>query len=148
MADEFKFTPETQRVINAAMQRSGENSEEYIGTGYVLFFLIDQPGLGEKYGLDREKIRGFLKRILIPFPPNQGTSELSYSPRFRRVLGIARYLAVETRKETIEDVVINEEDLLCAIAKEGIGTGVLALEAEGYNLKSIEEKYFRSNGSV
>ena len=133
-----KLNERARRVLDSAPEEARAFNHNYIGTEHLLLALLrDGEGVAAQaltaLGLTLDGVRAAVERIIgRGKEPVEG--ELPYTPRMRKVLG----LAVD-EAERAGHVFVRTEDILLALVRDGGGIAVDILDRYGV-LSNVRER--------
>ncbi|MFQ5505802.1 MAG: Clp protease N-terminal domain-containing protein, partial [Planctomycetota bacterium] len=122
-----RFTDRAKKVMSLARQEAQKFNHEYIGTEHILLGLV-QEGNGvaanvlQKMGVDLEKIRQEVEKIVKSGPSMATMSNLPFTPRAKKVLELAMEEASQLGHNYI-----GTEHLLLGLIKENEGIAAQVL---------------------
>ncbi|MCC8020505.1 MAG: ATP-dependent Clp protease ATP-binding subunit [Akkermansia sp.] len=133
------FTPRVQQVTLLARREADRFHHNYIGAEHLLLALL-QLGQGvahavmERAGLDLELLRQRTEQSLLPGNFPQGTGNLPFTPRVKKLLALA---AKEAR--SLKHSYIGTEHLLLAILEDGEGLAWSVLHSAGLTYEQARQ---------
>jgi ATP-dependent Clp protease ATP-binding subunit ClpC len=122
-----RFTDRAKKVMSLARQEAQKFNHEYIGTEHILLGLV-QEGNGvaanvlQKLGVDLDKIRTEVEKIVKSGPTMATMSNLPFTPRAKKVLELAMEEASQ-----LGHSYIGTEHLLLGLIKENEGIAAQVL---------------------
>ena len=135
-----RFTERAKKVIILAREEAGRLNHDYIGTEHILLGLVKVGGgvaseVLEGLGLDLEKLRFEVEKMVQSGPSTLAVGEIPFTPRAKKVLD----LAVE-EAQAIGHSYIGTEHLLLGLAREGEGIAAQVIENSGISLEDLRDK--------
>src|SRR6478672_4374885 len=114
-----KYTEKAQEAILGAQQLADREGHPEILPEHLLLTLVEQregivPEIVRKLNADPAKVAAELRAELNKSPRAHGGTQVSLSPRLRKVTD-----AAEQEAERLKDEYVSTEHLLLAIAAEG-----------------------------
>ena len=143
-----KFTERAQKAISLSRITAIEMGHPYVGSEHLLMGLI-REGSGVAYSvlanlsITEEKLSEIIARYVGKGAPLPEDSEISFTPRSKRILEIS---AAEAKRNGHS--YIGTEHILMAIIRDGDGVGARVLGAMGINLGMLYSEIERSLGTV
>lgn len=135
-----RFTERAKKVIILAREEAGRLNHDYIGTEHILLGLVKVGGgvaaeVLEGLGLDLEKLRFEVEKMVQSGPSTLAVGEIPFTPRAKKVLD----LAVE-EAQAMGHNYIGTEHLLLGLAREGEGVAAQVLENSGISFENLRDK--------
>ena len=135
-----RFTDRAKKVMNLARQEAQRFNHEYLGTEHILLGLV-QEGSGvaanvlKNMGIDLNKIRTEVEKIVKTGPSMVTMGQLPFTPRAKKVLELSMEEA-----GNLGHNYIGTEHLLLGLLREGEGIAGLVLRNLGVSLATTREK--------
>ncbi len=142
-----RFTDRAKKVMSLARQEAQKFNHEYIGTEHVLLGLV-QEGNGvaanvlQKMGVDLEKIRQEVEKIVKTGPSMATMSNLPFTPRAKKVLELAMEEASQ-----LGHSYIGTEHLLLGLIKENEGIAAQVLLNLRVKLEDVRQQVLEFLGA-
>ena len=136
-----RFTDRAKKVMNLARQEAQRFNHEYLGTEHILLGLV-QEGSGvaanvlKNMGIDLNKIRMEVEKIVKTGPSMVTMGQLPFTPRAKKVLELSMEEA-----GNLGHNYIGTEHLLLGLIKENEGIAAQVLLNLGVKLKIIISFY-------
>src|SRR5512137_70781 len=130
MSDEAmnNFTPRAQQVLALARKEADRFNHNFVGTEHLLLGLI-KLGQGvavnvlQKMGLDLETVRMEVEKQVGTGPDQKMIGSIPYTPRVRKVLGLAAKEA-----KNLNHTYVGTEHILLGLLREGDGVAARVLK--------------------
>ena len=135
-----RFTDRAKKVMNLARQEAQRFNHEYLGTEHVLLGLV-QEGSGvaanvlKNMGVDLDKIRMEVEKIVKTGPTMVTMGQLPFTPRAKKVLELSMEEA-----SSLNHNYIGTEHLLLGLIKENEGIAAQVLLNLGVKLEDVREE--------
>jgi len=135
-----RFTDRAKKVMNLARQEAQRFNHEYLGTEHVLLGLV-QEGSGvaanvlKQMGIDLNKIRVEVEKIVKTGPSMVTMGQLPFTPRAKKVLELSLEEA-----SNLGHNYIGTEHLLLGLIKENEGIAAQVLMNLGVKLEDVREE--------
>ena len=135
-----RFTDRAKKVMNLARQEAQRFNHEYLGTEHVLLGLV-QEGSGvaanvlKNMGIDLNKIRAEVEKIVKTGPSMVTMGQLPFTPRAKKVLELSMEEA-----SNLGHNYIGTEHLLLGLIKENEGIAAQVLMNLGIKLEDVREE--------
>jgi len=135
-----RFTDRAKKVMNLARQEAQRFNHEYLGTEHVLLGLV-QEGSGvaanvlKNMGIDLNKIRMEVEKIVKTGPSMVTMGQLPFTPRAKKVLELSMEEA-----GNLGHNYIGTEHLLLGLIKENEGIAAQVLLNLGIKLEDVREE--------
>ncbi|MFT4537792.1 MAG: ATP-dependent Clp protease ATP-binding subunit ClpC [Planctomycetota bacterium] len=135
-----RFTDRAKKVMNLARQEAQRFNHEYLGTEHVLLGLV-QEGSGvaanvlKNMGIDLNKIRMEVEKIVKTGPSMVTMGQLPFTPRAKKVLELSMEEA-----SNLGHNYIGTEHLLLGLIKENEGIAAQVLLNLGVKLEDVREE--------
>ncbi|MCP3915079.1 MAG: ATP-dependent Clp protease ATP-binding subunit [bacterium] len=135
-----RFTDRAKKVMNLARQEAQRFNHEYLGTEHVLLGLV-QEGSGvaanvlKNMGIDLNKIRMEVEKIVKTGPSMVTMGQLPFTPRAKKVLELSMEEA-----GNLGHNYIGTEHLLLGLIKENEGIAAQVLLNLGVKLEDVREE--------
>ena len=135
-----RFTDRAKKVMNLARQEAQRFNHEYLGTEHVLLGLV-QEGSGvaanvlKNMGIDLNKIRTEVEKIVKTGPSMVTMGQLPFTPRAKKVLELSMEEA-----GNLGHNYIGTEHLLLGLIKENEGIAAQVLMNLGVKLEDVREE--------
>ncbi|MEE8467345.1 MAG: ATP-dependent Clp protease ATP-binding subunit, partial [Planctomycetota bacterium] len=135
-----RFTDRAKKVMNLARQEAQRFNHEYLGTEHVLLGLV-QEGSGvaanvlKNMGIDLNKIRMEVEKIVKTGPSMVTMGQLPFTPRAKKVLELSMEEA-----GNLGHNYIGTEHLLLGLIKENEGIAAQVLLILGVKLEDVREE--------
>ncbi len=135
-----RFTERARKVMGFARREAQAFHHEYIGTEHILLGLI-QEGQGvaanvlKSMGIDLEKIRREVEKIVKAGPAVEPTVQIPFTPRAKKVVELALEEA-----NNLGHNYIGTEHLLLALLREQEGIAAHVLMALGVKLEDVRQE--------
>ncbi len=135
-----RFTDRAKKVMNLARQEAQRFHHEYLGTEHVLLGLV-QEGSGvaanvlKNMGIDLDKIRTEVEKIVKTGPNVVTMGQLPFTPRAKKVLELSMEEA-----SNLGHNYIGTEHLLLGLIKENEGIAAQVLMNLGVKLEDVREE--------
>ena len=143
-----RFTERARKVILLAKEEAKRFNHDYIGTEHVLLGLI-REGEGvaaavlENLGLDSEKIRLEVEKLVQPGPSTVISGDIPFTPKAKKVIELAMDEA-----RNLGHNYIGTEHLLLGLIREGEGVASQVLVNLGLDLNKVREEVMQLLGSA
>jgi ATP-dependent Clp protease ATP-binding subunit ClpB len=143
-----KYTEKAQEAVIGAQQLADREGHSEILPEHLLLTLLEQrdgivPSIVQKIGADPAALATAVRGELGRLPRAHGGSQVSISPRLRKVTD-----AAEQEAERLKDEYVSTEHLFIAIAGEGRGsTAARILEQRGITRDAILQALTSVRGS-
>ena len=123
------LTPRGKRVLALTRKEAERFNHNYVGTEYLLLGLIK---LGEgvavnvlqKMGLDLERVRMEVERLVGPHSATNVIGSIPYTPRVKKVLALAGKEA-----KALNHYYVGTEHILLGLLREGEGVAARVLKS-------------------
>jgi ATP-dependent Clp protease ATP-binding subunit ClpC len=135
-----RFTDRAKKVMNLARQEAQRFNHEYLGTEHILLGLV-QEGSGvaanvlKQMGIDLNKIRIEVEKIVKTGPTMVTMGQLPFTPRAKKVLELSLEEA-----GNLGHNYIGTEHLLLGLIKENEGIAAQVLMNLGVKLEDVREE--------
>ncbi|MEO0660554.1 MAG: ATP-dependent Clp protease ATP-binding subunit, partial [Planctomycetota bacterium] len=135
-----RFTDRAKKVMNLARQEAQRFNHEYLGTEHILLGLV-QEGSGvaanvlKNMGIDLNKIRMEVEKIVKTGPSMTTMGQLPFTPRAKKVLELSMEEA-----GNLGHNYIGTEHLLLGLIKENEGIAAQVLLNLGVKLEDVREE--------
>jgi ATP-dependent Clp protease ATP-binding subunit ClpC len=135
-----RFTDRAKKVMNLARQEAQRFNHEYLGTEHILLGLV-QEGSGvaanvlKNMGIDLNKIRSEVEKIVKTGPSMVTMGQLPFTPRAKKVLELSMEEA-----GNLGHNYIGTEHLLLGLIKENEGIAAQVLMNLGVKLEDVREE--------
>ncbi|MBK7643157.1 MAG: ATP-dependent Clp protease ATP-binding subunit [Planctomycetes bacterium] len=135
-----RFTDRAKKVMNLARQEAQRFNHEYLGTEHILLGLV-QEGSGvaanvlKNMGIDLNKIRAEVEKIVKTGPSMVTMGQLPFTPRAKKVLELSMEEA-----SNLGHNYIGTEHLLLGLIKENEGIAAQVLMNLGVKLEDVREE--------
>jgi len=135
-----RFTDRAKKVMNLARQEAQRFNHEYLGTEHILLGLV-QEGSGvaanvlKNMGIDLNKIRAEVEKIVKTGPSMVTMGQLPFTPRAKKVLELSMEEA-----SNLGHNYIGTEHLLLGLIKENEGIAAQVLMNLGIKLEDVREE--------
>ncbi|MEM7517822.1 MAG: Clp protease N-terminal domain-containing protein, partial [Planctomycetota bacterium] len=135
-----RFTDRAKKVMNLARQEAQRFHHEYLGTEHILLGLV-QEGSGvaanvlKNMGIDLDKIRTEVEKIVKTGPNVVTMGQLPFTPRAKKVLELSMEEA-----SNLGHNYIGTEHLLLGLIKENEGIAAQVLMNLGVKLEDVREE--------
>ena len=135
-----RFTDRAKKVMNLARQEAQRFNHEYLGTEHILLGLV-QEGSGvaanvlKNMGIDLNKIRMEVEKIVKTGPSMVTMGQLPFTPRAKKVLELSMEEA-----GNLGHNYIGTEHLLLGLIKENEGIAAEVLLNLGVKLEDVREE--------
>ncbi len=135
-----RFTDRAKKVMNLARQEAQRFNHEYLGTEHILLGLV-QEGSGvaanvlKNMGIDLNKIRMEVEKIVKTGPSMVTMGQLPFTPRAKKVLELSMEEA-----GNLGHNYIGTEHLLLGLIKENEGIAAQVLLNLGIKLEDVREE--------
>src|SRR5512144_2260525 len=135
-----RFTDRAKKVMNLARQEAQRFNHEYLGTEHILLGLV-QEGSGvaanvlKNMGIDLNKIRTEVEKIVKTGPSMVTMGQLPFTPRAKKVLELSMEEA-----GNLGHNYIGTEHLLLGLIKENEGIAAQVLLNLGVKLEDVREE--------
>ncbi len=135
-----RFTDRAKKVMNLARQEAQRFNHEYLGTEHILLGLV-QEGSGvaanvlKQMGIDLNKIRMEVEKIVKSGPSMVTMGQLPFTPRAKKVLELSLEEA-----SNLGHNYIGTEHLLLGLIKENEGIAAQVLMNLGVKLEDVREE--------
>lgn len=135
-----RFTDRAKKVMNLARQEAQRFNHEYLGTEHILLGLV-QEGSGvaanvlKNMGIDLNKIRMEVEKIVKTGPSMVTMGQLPFTPRAKKVLELSMEEA-----GNLGHNYIGTEHLLLGLIKENEGIAAQVLLNLGVKLEDVREE--------
>jgi ATP-dependent Clp protease ATP-binding subunit ClpC len=135
-----RFTDRAKKVMNLARQEAQRFNHEYLGTEHVLLGLV-QEGSGvaanvlRNMGIDLNKIRVEVEKIVKTGPSHTPMGQLPFTPRAKKVLELSMEEA-----QNLGHNYIGTEHLLLGLIKENEGIAAQVLMNLSIKLEDVREE--------
>ena len=135
-----RFTDRAKKVMNLARQEAQRFNHEYLGTEHILLGLV-QEGSGvaanvlKNMGIDLNKIRTEVEKIVKTGPSMVTMGQLPFTPRAKKVLELSMEEA-----GNLGHNYIGTEHLLLGLIKENEGIAAQVLINLGVKLEDVREE--------
>ncbi len=142
-----RFTDRAKKVMNLARQEAQRFNHEYLGTEHVLLGLV-QEGSGvaanvlKNMGIDLNKIRTEVEKIVKTGPSTVTMGQLPFTPRAKKVLELSMEEA-----SNLGHNYIGTEHLLLGLIKENEGIAAQVLLNLGVKLEDVREEVLEFLGA-
>jgi hypothetical protein len=139
----MNFTPRAQHVLALARKEADRFNHNFLGTEHLLLGLI-KLGQGvavnvlAKLGLDLESVRKEVERQVGKGPGLQTIGNTPYTPRVKKVLGLAAKEA-----KALNHIYVGTEHILLGLLREGGGVAGKVLEQLEVNLEEARREILR-----
>lgn len=143
-----RFTERARKVILLAKEEAKRFNHDYIGTEHILLGLI-REGEGvaaavlENLGLDSEKIRLEVEKLVQPGPSTVISGDIPFTPKAKKVIELAMDEA-----RNLGHNYIGTEHLLLGLIREGEGVASQVLVNLGLDLNRVREEVMQLLGSA
>jgi ATP-dependent Clp protease ATP-binding subunit ClpC len=143
-----RFTERARKVILLAKEEAKRFNHDYIGTEHILLGLI-REGEGvaaavlENLGLDSEKIRLEVEKLVQPGPSTVISGDIPFTPKAKKVIELAMDEA-----RNLGHNYIGTEHLLLGLIREGEGVASQVLLNLGLDLNKVREEVMQLLGSA
>jgi len=143
-----RFTERARKVILLAKEEAKRFNHDYIGTEHILLGLI-REGEGvaaavlENLGLDSEKIRLEVEKLVQPGPSTVISGDIPFTPKAKKVIELAMDEA-----RNLGHNYIGTEHLLLGLIREGEGVASQVLVNLGLDLNKVREEVMQLLGST
>lgn len=134
------FTPRAQKVIALAKEEAARFRHNYVGTEHLLLGLI-QLGEGvavhalQKLGLNLDNLRKAVEMQVGYGNENVKAENIPYTPRFRKVIGLAAREA-----KSLNHSYIGTEHLLLGLLRDGEGVAARILISLNVDIESCRRE--------
>ncbi len=135
-----RFTDRAKKVMNLARQEAQWFNHEYLGTEHILLGLV-QEGSGvaanvlKQMGVDLNKIRVEVEKIVKSGPTHPPMGQLPFTPRAKKVLELSMEEA-----QSLGHNYIGTEHLLLGLIKENEGIAAQVLMNLSIKLEDVREE--------
>ena len=135
-----RFTDRAKKVMNLARQEAQRFNHEYLGTEHILLGLV-QEGSGvaanvlRNMGIDLNKIRVEVEKIVKTGPSHTPMGQLPFTPRAKKVLELSMEEA-----QNLGHNYIGTEHLLLGLIKENEGIAAQVLMNLSIKLEDVREE--------
>jgi ATP-dependent Clp protease ATP-binding subunit ClpC len=135
-----RFTDRAKKVMNLARQEAQRFNHEYLGTEHILLGLV-QEGSGvaanvlKNMGVDLNKIRVEVEKIVKTGPAHPPMGQLPFTPRAKKVLELSMEEA-----QNLGHNYIGTEHLLLGLIKENEGIAAQVLMNLSIKLEDVREE--------
>ena len=142
-----RFTDRAKKVMNLARQEAQRFNHEYLGTEHILLGLV-QEGSGvaanvlKNMGIDLNKIRTEVEKIVKTGPSMVTMGQLPFTPRAKKVLELSMEEA-----SNLGHNYIGTEHLLLGLIKENEGIAAQVLLNLGVKLEDVREEVLEFLGA-
>ena len=142
-----RFTDRAKKVMNLARQEAQRFNHEYLGTEHILLGLV-QEGSGvaanvlKNMGIDLNKIRMEVEKIVKTGPAMVTMGQLPFTPRAKKVLELSMEEA-----GNLGHNYIGTEHLLLGLIKENEGIAARVLLSNGVLLDDAREQVLEFLGA-
>jgi ATP-dependent Clp protease ATP-binding subunit ClpC len=142
-----RFTDRAKKVMNLARQEAQRFNHEYLGTEHVLLGLV-QEGSGvaanvlKNMGIDLNKIRSEVEKIVKSGPSTVTMGQLPFTPRAKKVLELSMEEA-----SNLGHNYIGTEHLLLGLIKENEGIAAQVLLNLGIKLEEVRDEVMEFLGA-
>src|SRR5215510_185588 len=142
-----RFTDRAKKVMNLARQEAQRFNHEYLGTEHILLGLV-QEGSGvaanvlKNMGIDLNKIRTEVEKIVKTSPSMVTMGQLPFTPRAKKVLELSMEEA-----GNLGHNYIGTEHLLLGLIKENEGIAAKVLTNLGVKLEDVREEVLEFLGA-
>ncbi|MDD5449458.1 MAG: ATP-dependent Clp protease ATP-binding subunit [Candidatus Omnitrophica bacterium] len=143
-----RFTERARKVILLAKEEAKRFNHDYIGTEHILLGLI-REGEGvaaavlENLGLDSEKIRIEVEKLVQPGPSTVISGDIPFTPKAKKVIELAMDEA-----RNLGHNYIGTEHLLLGLIREGEGVASQVLLNLGLDLNKVRDEVMQLLGSA
>lgn len=143
-----RFTERARKVILLAKEEAKRFNHDYIGTEHLLLGLI-REGEGvaaavlQNLGLDFEKIRLEVEKLVQPGPSTVISGDLPFTPKAKKVIELAMDEA-----RNLGHNYIGTEHLLLGLIREGEGVASQVLMNLGLDLNRVRDEIMQLLGSA
>jgi len=143
-----RFTERARKVILLAKEEAKRFNHDYIGTEHILLGLI-REGEGvaaavlENLGLDSEKIRLGVEKLVQPGPSTVISGDIPFTPKAKKVIELAMDEA-----RSLGHNYIGTEHLLLGLIREGEGVASQVLVNLGLDLNKVRDEVMQLLGSA
>ncbi len=143
-----RFTERARKVVLLAKEEAKRFNHDYISTEHILLGLI-REGEGvaaavlENLGLDSEKIRMEVEKLVQPGPTTVISGDIPFTPKAKKVIELAMDEA-----RNLGHNYIGTEHLLLGIIREGEGVASQVLVNLGLDLNRVREEVMQLLGSA
>ncbi|MBI4335559.1 MAG: ATP-dependent Clp protease ATP-binding subunit, partial [Candidatus Omnitrophica bacterium] len=143
-----RFTERARKVILLAKEEAKRFNHDYIGTEHILLGLIrEAEGVAaavlENLGLDSEKIRIEVEKLVQPGPSTVISGDIPFTPKAKKVIELAMDEA-----RNLGHNYIGTEHLLLGLIREGEGVASQVLLNLGLDLNRVREEVMQLLGSA
>jgi Clp amino terminal domain, pathogenicity island component len=133
----WSFT--ARQTMELARAEASGLYHDFIGTEHLLLGLLKSeprivPGVLKKFGVDQEKLRSEIRRLVEVGPAHEVSAEIPLTPRAREALQLA---AEEAR--TRHHSVPSAEHIFLGLLREGGGVAAVALKNLGVRIEKARE---------
>lgn len=143
-----RFTERARKVILLAKEEAKRFNHDYIGTEHILLGLI-REGEGvaaavlENLGLDPEKIRLEVEKLVQPGPSTVISGDIPFTPKAKKVIELAMDEA-----RNLGHNYIGTEHLLLGLIREGEGVASQVLLNLSLDLNKVRDEVMQLLGSA
>ncbi|MFZ5942497.1 MAG: ATP-dependent Clp protease ATP-binding subunit [Bacillota bacterium] len=142
-----RFTEKAQKVLHYAQEEARNLSHPAIGTEHILLGLLREgEGVGAKalmaLGIELDKVKETISK-LVKAGSESGTTELGFTPRAKKVIGLAQD---EATKWGVNYV--GTEHILLGLIREGEGVAAQVLLDLGANPDKIRKQVLAFLGGI
>ncbi|HTL52770.1 MAG TPA: ATP-dependent Clp protease ATP-binding subunit [Planctomycetota bacterium] len=143
-----RFTDRARKVMSYARQEAERFNHDYIGTEHILLGLVKE-GNGvastvlENLGVDLEKVRLEVEKMVKPSPDIQTMGQLPFTPRAKQVLE----LALEEAR-SLDHNYVGTEHLLLGLLRENEGLAAQVLLNLNLRLEDVRREVMEFLGAV
>ncbi|MGH7142883.1 MAG: ATP-dependent Clp protease ATP-binding subunit [Planctomycetota bacterium] len=143
-----RFTDRARKVMSYARQEAERFNHDYIGTEHILLGLVKE-GNGvastvlENLGVDLEKVRLEVEKMVKPSPDIQTMGQLPFTPRAKQVLE----LALEEAR-SLDHNYVGTEHLLLGLLRENEGLAAQVLLNLNLRLEDVRREVMEFLGAA
>ncbi len=135
-----RFTDRAKKSIVHAREEAIRLSHDYIGTEHLLLGLIKVGGgvaaeVFDSLGLDLDKVRMEIEKIVKPGPSTISMGEIPFTPRSKRVLDLAMEEA-----RVMGHNYVGTEHIILGLAREGEGVAAQVFENLGIYFEDLRDR--------
>lgn len=137
------FTPRAQQVLALAREEASRFHHNFVGTEHVLLGLV-KLGQGiavsvlQKVGLDLERVRMEIEKLVGTGPDQKMIGNIPYTPRVKKVLSLAAGEA-----KGLNHTYVGTEHILLGLLREGDGVAARVLKNMNVDVEQTRKEILK-----
>lgn len=137
------FSPRAQQVLVLARKEADRFNHNFVGTEHLLLGLIkiDQGvavNVLRKLGLDLEKVRSEVEKLIGAGPDQKMLGHIPYTPRVKTVLSLATQEA-----KGLNHTYVGTEHILLGLLREGDGVAARVLKNMNVDMERTRQEILK-----